>query len=90
MIVFSLSIITFLAVPRSATVADSSLRPSSSEITVPPVRIATSSIIAFLLSPNPGAFTAAIFNVPRNLFTTSVAKASPSISSAIITRGFPV
>ena len=46
--------------------------------------------MAFLLSPNPGAFTAATFNTPRNLFTTSVAKASFSISSAIMTRGLPV
>jgi len=46
-----------------------------------------SSNIAFLLSPNPGAFTAAIFNPPLNLFTTKVAKACPSTSSAIINNG---
>ena len=32
----------------------------------------------------------AIFNAPRSLFTTRVAKASPSTSSAIISKGFPV
>ena len=46
--------------------------------------------MAFLLSPNPGAFTAATFNTPRNLLTTRVAKASFSISSAIMTSGLPV
>ena len=53
-------------------------------------RIAISSNIAFLRSPNPGAFTAAIFKAPRNLFITKVAKASPSTSSAIINKGFPL
>ena len=58
-------------------------------MTVPPVKIAISSSIAFLLSPNPGALTAAIFNEPLNLLTTKVANASPSISSAIIKSGLP-
>ena len=56
-------------------------------MTCPPVRIAISSSIAFLLSPKPGALTAATFSPPLNLLTTSVARASPSISSAIIKRG---
>ena len=68
----------------------SRVNPLSSEITVPPVRIAISSNIAFLLSPNPGAFTAAIFRAPLSLFTTRVARASPSTSSAMTSRGFPV
>ncbi|MBS1108958.1 MAG: uncharacterized protein H6Q88_950 [Anaeromyxobacteraceae bacterium] len=46
-----------------------------------------SSSIAFLRSPNPGAFTAAQCSVPRILFTTSVASASPSTSSATTSRG---
>ena len=33
------------------------------------------------------ALTAAIFRPPRSLFTTRVAKASPSISSAMISNG---
>ena len=66
------------------------LKPLSSDITVPPVKIAISSSIAFLLSPNPGAFTAAIFNAPLSLLTTKVAKASPSTSSAITSNGFPL
>ena len=48
-----------------------------------------SSNIAFLLSPKPGAFTAAILREPLNLLTTKVAKASPSTSSEIIKRDFP-
>ena len=49
-----------------------------------------SSSIALRRSPKPGAFTAATFNPPRSLLTTSVAKASPSTFSAIITSGFEV
>jgi len=54
---------------------------------VPPVKIAISSKISFLLSPNPGALTAAIFSAPLILLTTNVANASPSTSSAIINKG---
>ncbi len=45
--------------------------------------------IALRRSPNPGAFTATDENVPRILFTTSVARASPSTSSATMASGFP-
>ena len=69
--------------------AFSSFRPTSSEMTVAPVRIAMSCSIALRRSPNPGAFTATLLNVPRILFTTSVASASPSMSSAMITSGLP-
>ena len=86
----SFVILTFLACPRKLISAVSSLIPFSSEITSPPVSIAISSSIAFLLSPNAGALTAAMFNVPLNLFTTSVASASPSTSSAIISIGLPI
>ena len=88
-VVLSLSISIFSQVPNISRVAFSILKPLSSEITVPPVKIAISSSIAFLLSPNPGAFTAAIFSEPLILFTTKVANASPSTSSAIINNGFP-
>ena len=81
---------TLLAVPIISRVTVSKSMPKSSEITVPPVRIAMSSNIAFLRSPKPGALTAATFNPPRNLLTTSVASASPSISSAIMRSGFPL
>ena len=40
-------------------------------------------------SPNPGALIANALNVPRSLFTTNVARASPSTSSAMITNSFP-
>src|SRR6476660_1522494 len=49
-----------------------------------------SSSIALRRSPKPGAFTAATFSPPRSLLTTSVAKASPSTSSAMMTSGFEV
>ena len=75
--------------PRSSSLTFSSLNPKSWEITWPPVNIAISSSIAFLLSPNPGAFTATTFKPPLNLFTTKVANASPSTSSEIIIKGLP-
>ena len=48
-----------------------------------------SSSMALRRSPKPGAFTATDLNVPRILLTTSVASASPSTSSAMMTSGFP-
>ena len=89
-VVLSLSIVTLSALPNISIVVFSRVKPLSSDITVPPVNIAISSSIAFLLSPKPGAFTAAIFSDPLNLFTTRVASASPSTSSAMTSKGFPV
>ncbi len=88
--VFSFSIRTFLARPSMASVTDSSLMPRSSAIIWPPVRIAMSSSMALRRSPKPGAFTAATLRPPRSLLTTSVASASPSMSSATMTSGLPV
>ena len=51
LVVASLSIVTFLARPRSSSARFSSLRPSSSVIALPPVRIARSSSIALRRSP---------------------------------------
>ena len=48
-----------------------------------------SSSIALRRSPKPGALTAVVFRMPRMLFTTSVASASPSTSSAMISSGLP-
>ncbi len=48
-----------------------------------------SSSIALRRSPKPGAFTAAACSVPRSLLTTSVASASPSMSSAMMSSGRP-
>ena len=45
--------------------------------------------IALRRSPNPGALTPTEENVPRILLTTRVARASPSMSSAMITSGLP-
>lgn len=73
--------------PRTATSAVSKLKPTSSLITVPPVKMAISARIAFLLSPKAGDFTAHILSPPLSLLRTKVAKASDSTSSAIIRRG---
>ena len=89
MVVFSLSNTTFFAEPRSSIVEVSSAIPTSSDITLPPARTAISSSIAFLLSPKPGALHAATFTIPLILFTTKVARASPSTSSAIIKSDLP-
>ena len=75
---------TFRALPNSSIVAFSNFRPTSSAMTVAPVKIAISCNIAFRRSPKPGAFTATDLKVPRILFTTNVASASPSTSSAMI------
>ena len=88
-VVVSLSIVIFLAEPRSAIVRLSSVTPRSSVIARPPVRMAMSSSIALRRSPKPGALTAAAFSVPRSLLTTSVASASPSMSSAMMSSGRP-
>ena len=84
-----MSTFTLLADPKSVSLTFSNLIPKSSEITCPPVRMAISSNIAFLLSPKPGALTATTFKPPLSLFTTKVASASPSTSSDIIIKGLP-
>jgi hypothetical protein len=58
-------------------------------ITVAPVRIAMSCSIALRRSPKPGALTAADLKMPRILLTTSVAMASPSTSSEMMTSCLP-
>ncbi len=77
----------FSAVPNISKVAVSKLKPISSEIICPLVRMAISSNIALRRSPKPGALIAATAKTPRALLTTRVAKASPSTSSAIINKG---
>ncbi len=75
MILFSLLIITFLALPKSVKLTESSALPTSSDIYSAPVTVAISLSISFFLSPNPGALTATTFRVPLNLLTTNVANA---------------
>ena len=89
MVVVSLVINTRLALPKSSKVAASKLLPTSSAITCELVKIAISCNIALRRSPKPGALTAHTLTIPRILFTTNVAKASPSTSSAIINNGRP-
>src|SRR5437870_4349891 len=80
---------TLRADPSRSMVVFSSFSPTSSEMTCPPVRIAMSWSMALRRSPKPGALTAALGNVPRMRLTTSVARASPSTSSAITSSGLP-
>jgi hypothetical protein len=61
--------------------------PTSSEMTVEPVKMAISFNMAFLLSPKDGALTAHTCNPAWILFTIKLARGSLSISSAIIKRG---
>jgi len=84
MMVFSFMTLTWRARPSWSTVVSLSSRPSSSVITVPPVRVAISCSMALRRSPKPGALTATQVKVPRSLLTTRVARASPSTSSAMI------
>ena len=76
-------------VPSMSSFTFSSLMPRSSLMTWPPVTMAMSSSMALRRSPKPGALTAATFRPPRSLLTTRVARASPSISSAMISSGRP-
>ncbi len=89
MVVFSLPISIRLAWPKSVSATFSKVMPTSSATTWPPVKIAISSNIALRRSPKPGALTAQVFRMPRMLFTTKVASASPSMSSAMISSGRP-
>jgi hypothetical protein len=52
--------------------------------------MAMSSSMALRRSPYPGALTAQALSVPLRLFTTRVASASPSTSSAMISAGLPL
>ncbi len=88
-VVSSLVTTTLRAWPRTSRSAVSRERPTVSEMTWPPVRIAISCSIALRRSPKPGALTATDLNRPRILLTTRVASASPSMSSAMISSGLP-
>jgi hypothetical protein len=89
MVVSSLVTTTLRARPSRSRVVFSSLRPTSSVMTWPPVRTAMSASMALRRSPKPGALMATDLKVPRILLTTSVDRASPSTSSAMITSGLP-
>ena len=89
MVVSSLVTMTFLAWPSRSSVVFSSLRPTSSLMTWPPVSTAMSASMALRRSPKPGALMATDLKVPRILLTTRVDRASPSTSSAMITSGLP-
>ena len=78
-----------MQVPNQAPSTVSSFIPLSGDTNWPPVNIARSCNIAVLSSPKDGALTAATDRVPLTLLTTNPAKASPSISSATISKGLP-
>mmetsp|Transcript_734 Transcript_734/g.1946 ORF Transcript_734/g.1946 Transcript_734/m.1946 type:complete len:347 (+) Transcript_734:636-1676(+) len=86
---FSFASSSFFAVPSTSTPTSARFRPTSSLTTVPPVRMARSSRYWLLRSPKPGALSAQILSVPRSLLTTSVARASCSMSSAMMQMGNP-
>ena len=73
--------------PSMSGVAFSSLMSSSSVKTVALVRTAMSPRMDLRLSPKPGALTAATCSWPRSLLRMHTARASPSMSSAMMTRG---
>mmetsp|Transcript_1901 Transcript_1901/g.5679 ORF Transcript_1901/g.5679 Transcript_1901/m.5679 type:complete len:349 (-) Transcript_1901:669-1715(-) len=85
--VSSLLTVTFLHEPSISGVTLSSLMPRSSDTTCAPVSTARSCSDALRFSPKPGALTAATFMPLRRRFTTSVASASDSTSSATISSG---
>mmetsp|Transcript_42345 Transcript_42345/g.128225 ORF Transcript_42345/g.128225 Transcript_42345/m.128225 type:complete len:210 (-) Transcript_42345:693-1322(-) len=86
--VSSLVTVMLFAVPKTLGSKPSlRFRPVSSLMTSPPQRTAMSCSRALRWSPKPGALTAATCRPPRSLFTTSVARASPSMSSAIMRSG---
>eukprot|EP01018_Ginkgo_biloba_P029794 Gb_32460 [translate_table: standard] len=87
MVVELLVIVIFLARPSCSTEAFSTFIPRSPARKSAPVIIAISWSKAFRLSPKPGALIAATLIIPRNLFTTNVASASPERSSATISSG---
>merc|ERR1719161_375817 len=86
---FSLLRVTLAAWPSTSRPTVETSRPSSSFTTVAPVMMAMSSRYWLFRSPNPGALIATTLSWPRSLFTTSVARGSCSMSSAMIMSGHP-
>ena len=74
-------------VPRTDSSLSSKVTPTSSEMTVAPVRMAMSLRIAFLLSPKEGALTAATLILFWTLLRMRLVRGSLSMSSAMIRRG---
>ena len=87
MIVSSLLIITFLALPRIVTSQFSKDIPRSVSRTSDLVNTPISSNWFFLLFPKPGVFTQTTLKTPFNLLRIKAANGSDSTSSAMITKG---
>src|SRR5450759_2861705 len=75
----SFDTLTDRARPSSSRVTASSLRPTSSAMTWPPVRIAMSASIALRRSPKPGALTATDLKVPLILLTSRPASLAVNV-----------
>mmetsp|Transcript_60770 Transcript_60770/g.170296 ORF Transcript_60770/g.170296 Transcript_60770/m.170296 type:complete len:213 (-) Transcript_60770:753-1391(-) len=86
-IAFSFSTTTLSQVPSCPTVASFNVMPSSELINSAPVATAMSWRIAALRFPNDGALIATTSTTPRCLLSTSVCKASPEMSSAMMNNG---
>mmetsp|Transcript_121331 Transcript_121331/g.241690 ORF Transcript_121331/g.241690 Transcript_121331/m.241690 type:complete len:274 (+) Transcript_121331:999-1820(+) len=87
MMVESFLTVTRRATPKSSCVTLSSFLPSSSVTNVAPVTRAMSCKVAFLLSPNPGAWMAQQSKMPRSLLIMRVANTSFSMVSAMMRSG---
>ena len=94
MIVSSFVIATLLANPRVALIYSGELlqfsieEPTSSLTYFPPVKTAISLSMALRLSPKEGALTAQTLRLFLSRLRIKPANNYPSISSAIISRGF--
>ena len=88
-VVLLLVMFTLRAYPRQSRFAAAGPSPRSAARNVEPVTMAMSCRSDLRRSPKPGALMAATLSTPRILFTTSVASASPVISSAMISSGSP-
>ncbi len=74
--------------PRSGRVTPESLRPTSSEITFPPVRMAMSCSISLRRSPNPGALTAAELKNDREYLRRVIDLLKPKVKLILDFVGF--
>ena len=85
-VVSSLVAMTLAAEPSTSRPTSSSFMPLSLETTVASVRMAMSSIISLRRSPKDGALRTRVLKTPLSLLRTRTERASPSTSSAMITR----
>ena len=85
-VVSSLVAITLPQEPRTSMPTSSSFIPLSVDTTVASVRMAISSMISLRRSPKAGALRTSVLKTPLSLLRTRTERASPSTSSAMMTR----